>query len=219
MKINFGGFVKTIVVTSACFALSGCLTLMLESNSGGRYTAKTTWSKDTITGLSLAQDSNGKKGYVFVGKEFDYLLSEGADNVVKLLKDPKINRKDLQVAGDAEFVLNSGKKKFSGSLILKYDWTTEEAKQAVEGYGFSCKEKHCLYRVSNLKGSIHQKNKQEDYSQVLAFNHPFNVGFYKYETSGMPKGVKTLLLPVTITLDIVTLPLQLLTLTVIANGH
>lgn len=217
MNVNFGWLVKTIVVTSLCFTLSGCFTLMLGFSGGNERTTTKEWSKDTITGLSLAQDSNGNKGYVFVGKEFDYLLSQGADRVVQLLKDPKIDRNDLQVTGNVEFVLNDSKKKFNGSLMLKYEWKTEEAKLAAVSYGFYCNKTSCSYTVSGLEGSIHQKNKQQDYSQVLAFHHPFIVGFYEYKTSGISRSAADALIPVAITLDIVTAPLQLVAFAIMST--
>ncbi len=43
-------------------------------------------------GLSLAKDSNGTKGYVFVGESLDYLITDGADDMVKMLNDPALNR-------------------------------------------------------------------------------------------------------------------------------
>ena len=65
--------------------------------------------------------------------------------------------------------------------------------------------------VENLKGTIHEKNKNMDYSKVMAFYHPFKVRFYEYYSPrGIPDGVSAALLPVTVTLDIITAPLQFL---------
>ncbi|QTA13184.1 hypothetical protein FYK20_20755 [Escherichia albertii] len=50
-----------------------------------------------------------------------------------------------------------------------------------------------------------------DYSNVMAFYHPFKVGFYKrYSSGGIPDGAVNTLLPVTLTLDVITSPLQLI---------
>ncbi|MBB6976833.1 hypothetical protein HEN91_007550, partial [Escherichia coli] len=58
---------------------------------------------------------------------------------------------------------------------------------------------------------IHEKNKNMDYSKVMAFYHPFKVRFYEYYSPrGIPDGVSAALLPVTVTLDIITAPLQFL---------
>lgn len=45
---------------------------------------------------------------------------------------------------------------------------------------------------------------------MLTFYHPFTVGFYEYKTSHIPEFVTNGLLPITITLDVVTSPLQIL---------
>jgi len=130
--------------------------------------------------------------------------------VVNLLKEPKIDRHDLDVSNVAEFIIRSNKKQFNGELTLRYLWKTEEAKQLAINYGFSCSAERCLQTFSGLKGTIHKKNKKQDDSQVLKFYHPFNVEFYAYKTSGIPRGVAKVLAPVAVTLDIVTSPLQLL---------
>lgn len=47
----------------------------------------------------------------------------------------------------------------------------------------------------------------------MVFHQPFTVGFYEYKaTDGVPRGLVNALLPVTLTLDIVTSPLQFLIL-------
>lgn len=64
--------------------------LGLVSNTASRPHAEQ-WRSDTIKGLSLAEDSNGTKGYVFVGESLDYLLTTGGGEVVKMLNDPAIH--------------------------------------------------------------------------------------------------------------------------------
>ncbi|VYU14037.1 hypothetical protein [Metakosakonia massiliensis] len=208
MRLSSSGFARTLVTASLCLSLTGCMSYTLLTAKSPR-TTKDKWKTDTIRGMSLAQDSNGTRGYVFIGQEFDYLLTAGGDNVVKILTDPLIDRHELQVAKEARFVLSGNRKKFSGELELSYRWTTPEQKQAAEGYGFNCESKICSYKVSSLQGTIHKKGDNESSMQMLAFYHPFTVGFYEYHSHiGLSDGVKTVLLPVTLTLDLVTAPLQ-----------
>ncbi|EFJ0633576.1 hypothetical protein A3N26_003746, partial [Escherichia coli] len=120
-------------------------------------------------------------------------------------------RHNIQVADDARFVLNAGKKKFTGTISLYYHWNNEEEKALATHYGFACGVQHCTRSLENLKGTIHEKNKNMDYSKVMAFYHPFKVRFYEYYSPrGIPDGVSAALLPVTVTLDIITAPLQFL---------
>ncbi|EET6557270.1 hypothetical protein FE428_001426 [Escherichia coli] len=189
MKLNFKGFFKAAGLFPLALMLSGCISYALVSHTAKGSSGKYQSQSDTITGLSQAKDSNGTKGYVFVGESLDYLITDGADDIVKMLNDPALNRHNIQVADDARFVLNAGKKKFTGTISLYY----------------------CTRSLENLKGTIHEKNKNMDYSKVMAFYHPFKVRFYEYYSPrGIPDGVSAALLPVTVTLDIITAPLQFL---------
>lgn len=215
MHLSSSGFARTLVTASLYLSLTGCMTFTMLSTKSP-HTTKDKWKTDTIRGMSLAQDSNGTRGYVFIGQEFDYLLTAGGDNVVKILTDPLIDRHELQVAKEARFVLSGNRKKFSGELELSYRWTTPEQKQAAEGYGFNCESKICSYKVSSLQGTIHKKGDNESSMQMLAFYHPFTVGFYEYNAhAGLSDGAKNFLLPVTLTLDLVTAPLQFIAVQII----
>ncbi|HBE3763135.1 TPA: hypothetical protein KL629_002901 [Escherichia coli] len=211
MKLNFKGFFKAAGLFPLVLMLSGCISYALVSHTAKGTSGKYQSQSDTITGLSQAKDSNGTKGYVFVGESLDYLITDGADDIVKMLYDPALNRHNIQVADDARFVLNAGKKKFTGTISLYYNWSTEEEKARVTQYRFACGVQHCTRTVENLEGTIHEKNKNMDYSNVMAFYHPFKVRFYEYHSPrGIPDGVSAALLPVTVTLDIITAPLQFL---------
>ena len=211
MKLNFKGFFKAAGLFPLALMLSGCISYALVSHTAKGSSGKYQSQSDTITGLSQAKDSNGTKGYVFVGESLEYLITDGADDIVKMLNDPALNRHNIQVADDARFVLNAGKKKFTGTISLYYYWNNEEEKALATHYGFACGVQHCTRSLENLKGTIHEKNKNMDYSKVMAFYHPFKVRFYEYYSPrGIPDGVSAALLPVTVTLDIITAPLQFL---------
>lgn len=209
MQASIHGVIKFIIISATAISLSGCLSYSVISNTSSGNTVQKEWRSDTITGLSLAADSNGTKGYVFVGESLDYLLTEGGEGVIKLLNDPEIKRQNIQVSGMTKFILSSGRKSFRGALTLNYIWDNVEEKERVARYGFICDTQKCTLALSNLKGTIHKKSRKADYSSMMAFYHPFKVGFYEYKSSGgIPQGLSTALLPVTVTLDIVTLPLQ-----------
>ncbi|EHW74209.1 putative lipoprotein C [Escherichia coli DEC10D] len=159
MKLNFKGFFKAAGLFPLALMLSGCISYALVSHTAKGSSGKYQSQSDTITGLSQAKDSNGTKGYVFVGESLDYLITDGADDIVKMLNDPALNRHNIQVADDARFVLNAGKKKFTGTISLYYHWNNEEEKALATHYGFACGVQHCTRSLENLKGTIHEKNK------------------------------------------------------------
>ncbi|MDU4000101.1 MAG: hypothetical protein E7H25_21845 [Escherichia coli] len=194
MKLNFKGFFKAAGLCSLAFALTGCITWGLVSNTASRPHAEQ-WRSDTIKGLSLAEDSNGT-----------------------MLNDPAIHGERITVSDNAKFILSSSNKNFSGAITLYYDWNNEEDKALATQYGFICDTRRCTWMLDGLTGSIHQKNKKADYSNVMVFHQPFTVGFYEYKaTDGVPRGLVNALLPVTLTLDIVTSPLQFLILCTTRN--
>ncbi|WP_417026809.1 hypothetical protein [Citrobacter sp.] len=209
MKIKYCWLVKLLVVSSLSIMLSGCLSVMWLK-AGEPQATKEKWKTDTVIGLSSGKDDDGNEVYVFVGKTFDYLLTSGAESVVKLLQDPQIDRHNLQVVDIAEFIISDNKKGFEGVLTLKYTGETQDVKQVLTGYGFNCTEQNCTKNLSKLQGTIHKKSTKQDYSQMLTFYHPFTVGFYEYKNSQIPKVLTNALLPITITLDVVTSPLQIL---------
>lgn len=95
MKLNFKGFFKAAGLFPLALMLSGCISYAVfclkKKSSSGKYQSQS----DTITGLSQAKDSNGTKGYVFVGESLDYLITDGADDIVKMLNDPALNRHNI----------------------------------------------------------------------------------------------------------------------------
>ncbi len=101
MKLNFKGFFKAAGLFPLALMLSGCISYALVSHTAKGSSGKYQSQSDTITGLSQAKDSNGTKGYVFVGESLDYLITDGADDIVKMLNDPALNRHNIQVADDA----------------------------------------------------------------------------------------------------------------------
>ncbi|ECC3553474.1 hypothetical protein AU825_14535 [Salmonella enterica subsp. salamae] len=205
--------VRALCAALVCCSLSGCISfgLMLATNKSDNF-HESTWKSDTVTALSLGKDSNGKTGWVFVGKHFDYLLTQGGDNVVKLLKDEAIHRDKMRVQDGVKFLIDTDKKEFTGEVDLTYAWVDEKDKLAALDYGFTCADSavNCMLSVTGLKGTIHQKNKDQSAAQQLSFYHPFTVEFYQYQHSMSGAKLGRVLLPVTLALDIVTMPLQLL---------
>lgn len=77
-------------------------------------------------------------------------------------------------------------------------------------YGYGKNTGPYYVPVNNLQGSIHPKNKTQNNSAILFFDKPFAVKFYK--KNGL--SAARFLYPVTVAVDVVTSPLQLLTLAI-----
>lgn len=68
MNLNFKRFFKAAGLFPLALMLSGCISYALVSHTAKGTSGKYQSQSDTITGLSQAKDSNGTKGYVFVGE-------------------------------------------------------------------------------------------------------------------------------------------------------
>ncbi len=207
---------RLICVALISSMLSGCMTYLLSNSSrNGEEVTKDKYS-DTIIGMSLAQSQTGQKGWVLTGKSYDYLLVKGGDKVVDILKDELIIKKNLTVESETRILIDANNKSFTGGILLNYKFTGEEDKTLAENYGFKCNGSMCSYYISPIGGTIHKKNSIENYkSKMLMFENPFEVKFYEsHYSSG---DAKLVFMPVTIALDIVTAPLQLLALLVIIH--
>lgn len=204
---------STLLILPAILMLSGCLTYLIAKEPDGYNLKK--WKSDEIIGLSMAEDVKGTKGWVFIGKQFNYLLTKNADNIANFIKKEGVDRHNIKVVNDAIFTINEHHG-FNGNISITYRYNNENDKKIAMDSGFNCAQSPCTYFIDNLDGTLHQKNKDEDQGKILKFNSPFTVKFYRYTTSGKAI-VKNVLLPFAITIDIVTAPLQLLGLVIMLN--
>lgn len=214
---------RTIVWGALIFMLSGCGTVMLHEKIDSEEHNSHQFSTDKIIGLSLAQDSNSQKGWVFIGEHFDYLLTSGGDDIAAIINSEELDRHNLTVTYAGHFAISGNKKTFTGEIPLNYHYHTgDDAKKVREiltAKGFTCYDNKgtdgdCTSFLQNLKGSIHAKNKNQDNSKILMFYKPFEVGFYT--SSGI--SASRLLYPVTVAVDAVTLPLQLIGVVVVVGS-
>ena len=182
----------------------------INSKEGGI----TEYSSDTIVGFSAGVDSNSQQGWVFVGTNFDYMLTGGGDKIVAILKSEYIDRHNFTIFNIGQFYIDKSKKNFTGNISIKYqitpDANAEKVRDTLTANGFRCdhgtKIEICYTSLDDLQGSIHAKNKNQDNSQIMMFYHPFTVKFYARNGLSAARA----LYPVTIATDAVTLPLQLI---------
>lgn len=194
--------------------LSGCMTMMLDDSTQGISSTSKKWRSDEIRGLSLAENTNGEKGWVFIGRSFDYLLYKGGDEIINLLNNKNIHREQLSVDEHANFAIDTSKKNFTGLLKINYQAQNEDDKKQILEKGFSCIKNDCQRTYNGLEGTIHKKNVEQDPRKIMKFYHPFTVEFVKYQYSSNQG--KWILAPFTVALDVVTAPLQLLAFSIIA---
>ena len=207
--------VKTLYI-SLLFAMvmnvSGCFSWCLSQKIGSGTTTVTEFSSDDIVGFSEGIDSNKNKGWVFVGNNFDYLLTSNGDVIAQLLRDNNIDKTKLSANDNERFVISPDGLYFDGEINLSYDYSgdaTGTVSDYLVKYGFKCSSDNlCGLKISKLHGSIHKKNPNQNNGNILKFHHPVAIKFYQYkEISTLGAAV---LYPVTVAADIVTSPLQLI---------
>lgn len=192
---------------------TGCTTSMLNEHIQSTESGRTKYDSDKIVGLALGQDSTHQRGWVFIGEHFDYLLTSGGEGIVELLKSKDIDRQLIEIRNVGQFYISKDHLTFSGDIHLGYNKRDINARtqQVLQDNGFSCdgdeqKPGPCYAHFGSLKGSIHQKNKTQNNADIVFFYKPFTVTFYA--DNGL--SASRALYPVTIAIDVVTSPLQLL---------
>ncbi|MGR7195821.1 hypothetical protein ACU63M_06745 [Klebsiella aerogenes] len=191
----------------------GCATRALNNQIQSKESGRTEYNSDKIVGLALGKDSSHQQGWVFIGEHFDYLLTSGGEGIVAMLKSKDIDRQLIEIRNVGQFYISKDHLSFSGNIHLNYNKRDINAKtkQVLEDNGFTCYGDNssygpCYAYIGNLKGSIHKKNKAQNNADILFFHKPFTVTFYA--DNGL-SGARALY-PVTIAIDVVTSPLQLL---------
>ena len=124
----------------SCTALPGCLTYSLSQKIGDGKDVSISYSKDEIIGFSKGVGSNKKEGWVFVGKNFDYLLTSGGDSVVSLLNDDSIDKENLTAREEEHFLITGNGNYFSGRISIRYknSPSNDSVLDQLKNKGFTC---------------------------------------------------------------------------------
>ncbi|MEX5411781.1 hypothetical protein [Atlantibacter hermannii] len=210
---------KLLLLFVLCSFLSGCLTSALSKKIGDGKDISLSYSNDDIVGFSKGVDNNKKEGWVFIGKNFDYLLASGGDVIVDILSDDDIDKKYLTAQGSEKFVISNDGRSFTGNISIYYksENLNDDVRRSLRRHGFNCfTSNKCELAVRFLSGRIHNKNPHQDINKVLMFHNPVHIEFYKETTTTSPAVAGAVLYPVTIAADIVTSPLQLIGVPVVA---
>lgn len=210
-------FIKLALCGMIVFLSTACSTLALNEYTRGQESGSEEYSTDTIVGISLAQDSQGVQGLAFIGKHFDYQLNHGGDKIIEMYKLKETGLSEIAITDVDNFYIGKKRTVFTGNIRFIYrkiviDDKTQKilAAHGFDCYGYGKNTGPCYVHVNNLQGSIHPKNKTQNNSAILFFDKPFAVKFYKKNGFSAAR----LLYPITVAVDIVTFPLQLLTLAI-----
>lgn len=78
----------SISILTICLGLTGCATNMLSTALPNETTEiKTTVLKtDQIIALGQAVKNNQEQGFVFVGQDYNYLMTDGSSNLLNIIK-------------------------------------------------------------------------------------------------------------------------------------
>lgn len=213
-------FLKRMVVFVAVLSVSSCvLTSKLNSYVNHTEYSEKKYTTDDVLGLSLGVDNVGRKGWVFVGKNFDYFLTYGGDDIVAVLVSGKIDRHNLflglSLPDKTIFRIDPSGKSFEGSIDVTYNYVNGDKVSEVAAFlkekGFVCGKANCVYSNKFIHGEIHKKSVNQDNSKVIMFYHPVSIGFYQINEKANPmRATSAVLYPFAVVGDIVSAPLQLI---------
>lgn len=206
-------FINRTLCAMVVLLSTACNTFFLNEYVRGQESGVKEYSTDKIIGISLGQDSQKQQGVAFIGENFNYPLSRGGNKIVEMYQLKGNGLNELNITDVDTFFMGKKRKVFTGSIrfIYKKRVIDEKTQQVLAAHEFDCygygkNTGPCYVPVNNLEGSIHAKNKTQNNSEILFFDKPFPVKFYK--KNGL--SATRLLYPFALALDVVTSPFQLL---------
>lgn len=206
-------FARRALVIITLFFLLGCESNKLSKEIRDEAKGGDLYSSDSIKTVSMTPVGGGKYGWVFNGIHFDYSLSSGVDEFLRLIVSGKLDKTHIEMNNSGVFILSRNKKSFAGVVDFTYHYYNEEERKLIwsvtRNPNENChwnydKSGVCNISLTELRGTIHQKSIVP--TDAFKFNHAFNVNFY---TEGSPS-FKQEAYPVKIAKNVVMAPLYVL---------
>ena len=209
------GRLRKYAVMMMVMLSGGCATANLqdkiEENEGRNY------SIDWIEGFAVARYKNDPPGMAFIGKHFDYRVP-GGEALLTLIQQKKLAANEIQLDSGMKFIIK-GSNRFSGTATGRFvvgdaSRCRDIALAFPSGVSWNA-DKKCEFSFPIDGGEIHKKAAADAYININRFSKPTTVGFYDEKSSF---SALRLLYPVSVAVDVVTSPLQLIGAGMVLGG-
>ena len=170
----------TICILATCFSLTGCATSMLSTVFPNETTeVKTTILKtDQIIAVGQAVQDQQEHGFIFIGQDYNYLMTDGSSNLINIIKAIPAEQRTLKTPSPLILEMDDSTH-FHGEITIRYNMPTskidEQQKEVLNKLGFKNQfmaienQQQVFYpfTIIRFKGKIYQKADNQKIQQQL----------------------------------------------------
>ncbi|MBJ9722097.1 hypothetical protein I5515_09810 [Acinetobacter calcoaceticus] len=167
-------------ILTICLGLTGCATNMLSTALPNETTEiKTTVLKtDQIIALGQAVKNEQEQGFVFVGQDYNYLMTDGSSNLLNIIKSIPAEQRTIKIPSPLILEMDDSTH-FHGEITIRYNIPTskidEKQKELLKTLGFKNQfmamenQQQVFYpfTIIRFKGKIYQKADNQKIQQQL----------------------------------------------------
>ncbi|MCT9341012.1 hypothetical protein KTI00_10150 [Acinetobacter baumannii] len=209
---------STLLVV-VCLNLSACATTLLSEALPNETTKteKIILAKDQIIALGQAVKNQQEQGVVFIGQDFNYLMTEGSSEFLNIIKNIPVNQRTLIIPSPLLLEMDDPTH-FHGELKFQYNIPTsklsDQQKENLKNLGF---KNHFMvmenqtqllypYAIIRFKGQIYQTSPTLKVQQTIPIPYPIALQQKDEITKKHPfkRVTRMALYPLAMAFDIVT---------------
>ncbi|HIE0691619.1 TPA: hypothetical protein ACXJM5_000271 [Acinetobacter baumannii] len=209
---------STLLVV-VCLNLSACATTLLSEALPNETTKteKIILAKDQIIALGQAVKNQQEQGVVFIGQDFNYLMTEGSSEFLNIIKNIPVNQRTLIIPSPLLLEMDDPTH-FHGELKFQYNIPTsklsDQQKENLKNLGF---KNHFMvmenqtqllypYSIIRFKGQIYQTSPTLKVQQTIPTPYPIALQQKDEITKKHPfkRVTRMALYPLAMAFDIVT---------------
>ncbi|MDC4294857.1 hypothetical protein NQ633_04970 [Acinetobacter baumannii] len=209
---------STLLVV-VCLNLSACATTLLSEALPNETTKteKIILAKDQIIALGQAVQNQQEQGVVFIGQDFNYLMTEGSSEFLNIIKNILVNQRTLIIPSPLLLEMDDPTL-FHGELKFQYNIPasklSDQQKENLKNLGF---KNHFMvmenqtqllypYAIIRFKGQIYQTSPTLKVQQTIPTPYPIALQQKDEITKKHPfkRVTRMALYPLAMAFDIVT---------------
>ncbi|MFL1538908.1 hypothetical protein ACJOYG_04170 [Acinetobacter baumannii] len=209
---------STLLVV-VCLNLSACATTLLSEALPNETTKteKIILAKDQIIALGQAVQNQQEQGVVFIGQDFNYLMTEGSSEFLNIIKNIPVNQRTLIIPSPLLLEMDDPTL-FHGELKFQYNIPasklSDQQKENLKNLGF---KNHFMvmenqtqllypYAIIRFKGQIYQTSPTLKVQQTISTPYPIALQQKDEITKKHPfkRVTRMALYPLAMAFDIVT---------------
>ena len=208
----------TTCILATCLGLSGCATSMLSTALPNETTkVQTTILKiDQIIALGQAVKNQQEQGLVFIGQDYNYLMTDGSAEFLKIIKTIPATERTLNIPSPLLLTMDDPNH-FHGVIQVRYNTRmgnlNEKQKDILKDLGFKQNfamlqtQQNTPYPYINIffKGQLYEAKDLKDIQQKLATPYVVELQEKIETTTKHPfkRATRKVLYPLAMTFDVI----------------